>query len=148
MNRRDFMKVLGASSIAGWAYADTEMHAKIVPLQQLADQKQIMFGSCLALKYFNQSPSYKNLFLSQCDIATPELHMKWDSLSRQPGEYDFSNADAFVAFCNSNRIKVRGHTLVWHDSLPAWVKQQISPTSAKTMMQSPGISRASCTHGT
>jgi endo-1,4-beta-xylanase len=134
MNRRDFIKVLSASSIAGWASADTGIQAKIVPLKQLADQKKIMFGSCLALKYFSQSPSYKNLFLSQCDIATPELHMKWDSLSHQPEEYDFSNADAFVAFCNSNHIRVRGHTLVWHDSLPPWVKKQISPTNAKTMM--------------
>jgi endo-1,4-beta-xylanase len=134
MNRRDFIKVLSASSIAGWASADTGIQAKIIPLKQLADQKNIMFGSCLALKYFTQSPSYKNLFLSQCDIATPELHMKWESLSHEPGQYDFSNADAFVAFCNSNRLKVRGHTLVWHDSLPAWVTEQISPTNAKTMM--------------
>ena len=134
MNRRDFITLASAASIARWASAETTILAKVTPLKKLADQKQVMFGSCLALKYFNQSPSYKSLFLSQCDIATPELHMKWDSLSQQPGEYDFANADAFVTFCNTNHIKVRGHTLVWHDSLPAWVKEQLSPASAKTMM--------------
>lgn len=134
MNRRDFVKVLGVSAMAEWASFEVRAQAAVAPLKELADQKRLMFGSCLALKYFNQSPSYKELFLSQCDIATPELHMKWDSLSHQAGEYDFSNADQFVAFCGANRIKVRGHTLVWHESLPAWVKQKISPATAKNMM--------------
>jgi endo-1,4-beta-xylanase len=134
MNRRDFAKVLGAFAVAEWASLEAEAKAAAAPLKRLGDQKKIIFGSCLALKYFDQSPAYKELFLSQCDIATPELHMKWDSLSQQPGEYDFNKADQFVTFCQTNRIKVRGHTLVWHDSLPAWVKGQLSPTTAKTVM--------------
>ena len=40
--------------------------------------KEDIFGSCLALKYFVQSAAYQELFLAQCDIATPELHMKWN----------------------------------------------------------------------
>jgi endo-1,4-beta-xylanase len=134
MNRRDFMTVLGAAAVAEWPSFEAMAQAADAPLKRLADQKGLMFGSCLALKYFDQSPAYKQLFLSQCDIATPELHMKWASLSRQPGEYDFGNADQFVTFCTTNRIKVRGHTLVWHDALPTWVSGQLSPTTAHKVM--------------
>ncbi len=97
------------------------MQSAAIPLQRLAAEKGLLFGSCLALKYCVQSAAYQQLFLSQCDIATPELHMKWNSLSSQPGMYNFANADMFVTFCATNRIRVRGHTLVWHDALPAWV---------------------------
>ncbi|WP_051978866.1 endo-1,4-beta-xylanase [Edaphobacter aggregans] len=134
MNRRDFVTMLSATAVTKWASLETAVQAAAAPLKQLADQKGLMFGSSLALKYFEQSPAYKQLFVSQCDIATPELQMKWNSLSRQPGIYDFSTADQLVAFCATNRIKVRGHTLVWHDSLPVWVPGQLSPVTARTVM--------------
>ncbi len=79
--------------------------AAAVPLQRLAAEKGLLFGSCLALKYFVQSPAYQQLFLAQCNISTPEVHMKWNSLSSQPGVYDFSNADKFVAFCATNHLR-------------------------------------------
>ena len=60
--------------------------------------------------------------------------MKWNSLSNQPGVYDFENADKFVAFCAANHIKVRGHTLVWHDALPAWVAPQLTPATGQAIM--------------
>ena len=120
-NRREFIKEMGALGLARWIPSKLVVQAADVSLQRLAAEKGLLFGSCLALKYFVQSAAYQQLFLAQCDIATPEVHMKWNSLSNQPGIYDFSNADKFVTFCATNRIRVRAHTLVWHDALPAWV---------------------------
>jgi endo-1,4-beta-xylanase len=134
MHRRDFIKDLSA---VGWLASSpgrAAAQAAAIPLQRLAAEKGLMFGSCLALKYCAQSSAYQQLFLSQCDIATPELHMKWNSLSSQPGVYDFENADKFVSFCDAHRIKVRGHTLVWHDALPAWVVPQLTVASGQAMM--------------
>jgi endo-1,4-beta-xylanase len=134
MNRRDFIKVMGLSTTTQWIpYSAAEQEAT-ESLKQLADQKGLMFGSSLALKYFAKSPRYRDLFVTQCNIATPELHMKWDSLSPKKGEYDFANADQFVSFCDSNRIRVHGHTLVWHDSLPSWVAEQASSATAQTIL--------------
>src|SRR5271170_3330311 len=134
MDRRDFVKKLGALGAVRWTPAQAALQAATASLKQLAQEKGLLFGSCLALKYCAQSAPYQQLFLAQCDIATPELHMKWNSLSSQPGVYDFTNADAFVAFCATNRIKVRGHTLVWHDALPAWVGPQLTPETGPAMM--------------
>jgi endo-1,4-beta-xylanase len=133
-NRREFLKEMGALGLARWIPSKLAVEAADVPLQRLAAEKGLLFGSCLALKYFVQSAAYQRLFLSQCDIATPEVHMKWNSLSNQPGIYDFSNADRFVTFCVTNRIRVRAHTLVWHDALPAWVTTQLTAASGQAIM--------------
>ena len=130
MNRRDFLSSL-AYPVVGLSLAHSfAPAARAVPasqsLQQLAGEKGLLFGSCLALKYCVQAPAYQQLFLAQCSVATPEVHMKWDSLSSQPGVYDFGQADRFVNFCAANRLQVRGHTLVWHQALPAWVTQQLN----------------------
>jgi endo-1,4-beta-xylanase len=134
IDRRAFMKKLGALGAAGWTRSRATLQAASASLKQLAAEKGLLFGSCLALKYCVQSPAYQQLFLAQCDIATPELHMKWNSMSSQPRVYDFENADKFVAFCATNRIKVRGHTLVWHDSLPAWVAPQLTAGTGQATM--------------
>jgi endo-1,4-beta-xylanase len=134
MDRRDFIKKLGVLGAAGWTRTQPELQAAMASLKQLAQEKGLLFGSCLALKYCAQSAAYQQLFLAQCDVATPELHMKWNSLSSQPGVYDFSAADKLVAFCSSAHIKVRGHTLVWHDALPTWVTPQLTAGTGPAMM--------------
>jgi endo-1,4-beta-xylanase len=134
IDRRVFTTQLGALGLGGWFRPHRAFETASAPLQRLAANKGLLFGSCLALKYFVQSPAYQQLFVEQCDIATPELHMKWSSLSSQPGVYDFQTADNFVAFCAGKLIKVRGHTLVWHDALPGWVVSQLTPASGQAIM--------------
>jgi endo-1,4-beta-xylanase len=134
MDRRGFIKKLGALGAARWTCPHAMLQAGTDPLKQLAQEKGLLFGSCLALKYCVQSAAYQQLFLAQCDIATPELHMKWNSLSSQPGVYDFAAADKLVAFCSSAHIKVRGHALVWHEALPAWVTAQLTTGTGQAMM--------------
>lgn len=52
-----------------------------------------------------------------------ENDMKWSSLQAQPGVFTWTNADAQVAFAKAKGLKLRGHTLVWHEQMPAWVFQ-------------------------
>jgi GH35 family endo-1,4-beta-xylanase len=61
----------------------------------------------LLTKHFNQ--------------VTSENDMKWSSLQPQPGTFNFANADAQVNFAKANNMRTRGHTLVWHSQVPAWV---------------------------
>jgi len=134
INRRNFITTLGAAAVSVRFSASETGHIYIESLKKHANQKGVLFGSSLALKYFDRFPAYRELFLAQCDVATPEFQMKWNSLSRQPGVYDFGAADQLVNFCVTSQVKVRGHTLVWHDSLPAWVPAQISPATAQSVM--------------
>jgi endo-1,4-beta-xylanase len=52
---------------------------------------------------------------------TSENDMKWSSLQPTEGSFTFATADAQVALAKANNMHVRGHTLVWHNQVPAWV---------------------------
>jgi endo-1,4-beta-xylanase len=58
---------------------------------------------------------------SQFNSISPENALKWASVHPEPGVYDFTNADRYVAFGESNHMVIIGHTLVWHNQTPLWV---------------------------
>lgn len=49
--------------------------------------------------------------------------MKWYATEPERGVFDFTEADKVVAFAKSHHQKVRGHTLIWHNQLPAWLTE-------------------------
>jgi endo-1,4-beta-xylanase len=51
---------------------------------------------------------------------TAENVMKAHRLAATERGYDFAPADELVRFAQKNGMKVRGHTLVWHRSVPEW----------------------------
>jgi endo-1,4-beta-xylanase len=63
----------------------------------------------------------KALIVREFDSVTPENEMKWASVEPQPGKFTFEAADRIVDFAVENKIRVRGHTLVWHSQLAPWV---------------------------
>ena len=54
---------------------------------------------------------------------TAENVMKAAPLNPKPGVWNFSPADAFVAFGEKHGMFIVGHTLVWHNQTPAWFFQ-------------------------
>ncbi|MCH5374097.1 MAG: endo-1,4-beta-xylanase [Planctomycetes bacterium] len=50
--------------------------------------------------------------------ATSENDMKWQSLHPGKDRYNWRVADAFVDFCEKNRMAAIGHCLVWHSQVP------------------------------
>ena len=67
--------------------------------------------------------AYRQIVASQFSTVTPENEMKWELIEPSRGEYDFGPADDIVEHADEARQKVRGHTLVWHSQLPAWVRE-------------------------
>ncbi|WP_432105932.1 endo-1,4-beta-xylanase [Streptomyces sp. bgisy091] len=55
--------------------------------------------------------------------VTPENVMKWEAVEPERGTYDWAAADGLVDFARKNGQLVRGHTLVWHNQLPAWLNE-------------------------
>lgn len=61
------------------------------------------------------------ILASQFNSISPENCLKWEVVHPQPGKYDFTLADQYVAFGEKHHMFIVGHNLVWHSQVPAWV---------------------------
>lgn len=61
------------------------------------------------------------IILDQFDSISPEDALKWAIVNPEPGKYDFSSGDQYVAFGVQHHMWIVGHNLVWHNQVPAWV---------------------------
>lgn len=66
---------------------------------------------------------HAQLLTKHFNSMTSSNDMKWDATERTEGNFTFTAADAEVSFAKANNMFVRGHTLVWHNQIPAWVFQ-------------------------
>lgn len=83
-----------------------------------------VWGQRDLLNYDKKNPTeFQRILAREFDSITPENDMKWGEIHPEPGVYDFSGADAVVAFAEANNMEVRGHTLLWHSQNPEWVTE-------------------------
>jgi endo-1,4-beta-xylanase len=62
----------------------------------------------------------QEIVLKHFNSTTPENVMKAALINPQPGVYNWGPADDYVAFGLKNKMFIIGHTLVWHNQVPAW----------------------------
>jgi endo-1,4-beta-xylanase len=61
-----------------------------------------------------------NLILNQFNSITAENAMKIGPIHPKQYEYNWKDADSIAAFAYRNKMKMRGHTLCWHNQMPNW----------------------------
>jgi len=61
------------------------------------------------------------LILRQFGSMTPENAMKMGPIHPGENEYFWRDADSIVAFAKEHHLKLRGHTLCWHNQTPRWL---------------------------
>jgi endo-1,4-beta-xylanase len=88
-------------------------------LRDLASRPLV--GTAVADDALQSDQTYRNVLAREFNIVTPENVMKWESVEPAQGVLDFTAGDRLVAFARAHRQLVRGHTLVWHSQLPAWL---------------------------
>ena len=62
-----------------------------------------------------------NFILQQFSSITPENAMKMGPIHPEENRYNWKAADSIIAFAQTNKLKVRGHTLCWHNQTPSWL---------------------------
>ncbi|MEJ7797014.1 MAG: endo-1,4-beta-xylanase [Solirubrobacteraceae bacterium] len=93
------------------------------PLRELGKRSGVEVGTAVRGDALERNRAYRQLVARQFSTVTPENEMKWYAVEPSRGEFDFDAADKIVERAREAGQKVRGHTLVWHVQLPAWVNE-------------------------
>jgi acetoin utilization deacetylase AcuC-like enzyme/GH35 family endo-1,4-beta-xylanase len=68
-----------------------------------------------------ESGPYVRTLLREFNAVTPENAMKWEPVHPTEHGWNFGPADRIVELAETHRLRVHGHTLVWHEQLPGWL---------------------------
>lgn len=75
------------------------------------------------------------LIISQFNSMTAENAMKMGPIHPQEKEYNWAGGDSIAAFAKRNHMKLRGHTLCWHNQTPPWLfKTETGDTVSKAIL--------------
>jgi endo-1,4-beta-xylanase len=69
-------------------------------------------------------------------MLVAENAMKWRALRPSAEAFRFDDADTLVRFAEANRMKIRGHNLVWHEDNPGWLEATASAANARELLVS------------
>ena len=108
------------SGVASSGIADFE---RPQTLRAAAGRANILVGAAVRAEQVNES-EYAATLAREYNMLEPEDAMKWEVVHPEPEKFDFSQADRIVTFATEHNMKVRGHTLVWHQQNPAWLRQR------------------------
>lgn len=92
-------------------------------LAQVATARGFSIGTAAEVDRLASS-QWRYVADSQFNSVTMGNEGKWDATEPAQGQFDFAAADAIADYAATTGKRLRGHTLVWHDQLPAWVSAE------------------------
>ncbi|MEI2778827.1 MAG: endo-1,4-beta-xylanase [Tetrasphaera sp.] len=94
-------------------------------LQELATVSHpgFLIGAALSASSLYSDPAFARLALGgQIGLMTTENALKFQFIQPQRGLYEFREADALIQTARDNGLAVHGHTLVFGEAIPRWVR--------------------------
>ncbi len=91
-------------------------------------------GTALSNQRVSAMDPSAELALDQFSSITPEWELKPDVIQPTPGVFNFSEGDRVVDWALENGMEVRGHALVWHESMPEHFYQG-TPTDIRLRLE-------------
>ena len=141
LSRRDALKLgfgfvagVGVSGIDNFLTQRNSVMAVENFLKNYAAAKGLLYGSSCTSYSLKRDSAFASVFAQECDILVPDLHLKWSSLRPSPDEYNFTESDWLAEFAKTHNMLLRGHTLVWQQALPEWLKNTINKQNAEQLM--------------
>ncbi len=92
-------------------------------LKKHAQHHGLMAGAAVVVRILQSDPALQKLITEQYAILVPEGELKWRALRPAQDGFDFTASDALFAFATKHHMLVRGHTFVWHNSVPDWLQE-------------------------
>lgn len=103
-------------------------------LKAHAARSGLIAGAAVIVRALQNDHALQQLVAEQYGILVPENELKWRALRPSEKSFDFEAADALFSFAKQHGILVRGHTLVWHNSVPDWLHSQASRLDVRRLL--------------
>ncbi len=103
----------------------------------LKDYYKDYFDMGVAITPRNVAGPEASLILKHFNSITAENAMKMGPIQPKENEYRWGPADTIVNFARRNNLRMRGHTLCWHNQAPTWmfVDEEGEQVSKEVLLQ-------------
>ena len=106
-------------------------------LREAAVQAGVLIGAAFGDRG-EDDPEYLPALRNDFNSVTAEGAMKWGATQPEYGVFDFGPADWIMDFAEANGLSVRGHTLIWEQSIvdatPDYVTAITDPEELRALM--------------
>jgi endo-1,4-beta-xylanase len=127
--------ILTATNVAGFNYFDRANAVGVkASLKKRAAAIKLIYGSSSGYHTLASDAKFAASFVQECQILVGESELKWTTLRPTPERFDFTQSDWLIRFARTHKMLVRGHTLVWHESLPSWLIAKLNHQNAKQFL--------------
>ncbi len=100
------------------------------PLRALAEMRGLPVGTAVDLAVLASEPQYREVLHKEFNICVAENAFKPHLVWTGPYEYRFDDPDRLAEFAQQNGMTLRGHTLLWHQAVPNWLREGNYPPHA------------------
>lgn len=87
-------------------------------------------GAAVSVNLMKNNTKYSGVVTKEYNSITAENAMKIGALQPTQNTFNWSDADYLVAYAQTNKKRIHGHTLNWYSSLPAWVTNFVGDSAA------------------
>jgi endo-1,4-beta-xylanase len=94
--------------------------APAASLRDLADARGLLFGAAVNPALLDDKV-YAETLAREFNLVVAENAMKFGPTQPARDRFDFAAADKIVEFAQAHNMRVRGHTLVWHQQTSRWL---------------------------
>jgi endo-1,4-beta-xylanase len=124
----------GAGALAAFGIGARPAIAAGAGLAGVAAEHGKFYGAAVRSDQLAQQPDLRAAILAECAYIVPEIELKWAAIEPAYGQLSFTGVDDLAQFALANRKRLRGHTLLWHLSVPAWADQALRTRSDWTLI--------------
>ncbi|WP_199755827.1 endo-1,4-beta-xylanase [Chroococcidiopsis cubana] len=104
------------------------------PLRKRATAKGLIYGATSQHRILSSDKKFAARFAQECAILVPEGELKWRTIHPSPNYFNFKPGDWMVEFAHAHGMLFRGHTLVWHGSLPRWFADTVNSRNVEQIL--------------
>ncbi len=123
------------SFLAGAALALTAADAAPQPgLNARAHARGLFYGSAVNDDTLANDPAVLAHLKAECGVLVGEAQFKWGDLRPDAKTFDFTRADALMTFATRSGLRMRGHTLLWHEGNPDWLGKTLTAANAEKLL--------------